>query len=404
LGLLITLCALHRESRIQTRQRACHRLRSDRGSSWKILDPEMRYILNASRAFFLLHFSTFIYVCSCTGILLECNGRGIAYVNGKSIMQINQTSASTTGVVSWDGNLSQGYNRSSANHTAAILWDGNLYEGDSLAIVADSSFPAMACAVEMTYIDISGASAFTVTDSSDSNAWRASTLALANSTSTDVSRVTDRGFFHCGWTAEVNAVPTNISTPNIAARELNSGPLVLRTSVGNMKAGCLPIRVTASGPIQVFVNGNLVASGDLSNIIHGMSLILQYGDVVAAMVTDTSGFRYLTAMMNTSLGFWDTNSAFLWRAAFATPDLLDQNKFTSKRLPEACAWSTPVCRTGVNATSTLSNIGITGIWPSSSNQSTTNNIALFRTVIGVGEGDSGCSSNPTCKAKVVKCV
>jgi hypothetical protein len=364
----------------------------------------MRYLLNASRAFFVLHFATFIYVGSGTGILVECNGRGIAYVNGQSIMEINQTSISTTGVVSWDSNLSQGYNRTSPVYTAAMLWQGNLYQGDSLTIVADSSFPAMACTVEMTYIDISGASVTNVSDTSDLSAWKASTLALSNSTSQDVSKIIGRGFFHCGWTENVNAVQTIISTAKLAVRKLNSGPLVLRTSVGNKKAGCLPIRVTASGPIHIFVNGILVVSGDPSNIIHGMSQTLRYGDVVAAIVTDTSRFGYLTAMVNTSLGFWDTNNSFLWRAVFATPDLLAENKFASKRLPEACAWPTPVCRAGVNATSTLSNVGITGIWPNSSNESKPDNVALFRTVIGVGEGNIGCSSNPTCKAKVVTCL
>jgi hypothetical protein len=335
----------------------------------------------SKKAYIFAQMTVIFAVCSGASLIVECDTLGSVYINGMKIVEISNLVNTTSG---------------------AIEWNGIIYEGDSLTIMSTTSSNTMACAVIMSYIDIND-SIVTVNSTAVSSDWKASRLTLSNATDQNIVAMTARGFLHCNWSNAVRPLTSNIALSQPVQSPFSSGRNVLRTIVGNMDAGCTPIKITGSGMIRFFINGNLTASGNATNIIHSISKTLQYGDVVAVSVEANTMSAYFTAMISTSLGFWDTNSAFLWRGSMASPDLLTQDMFASQDFPQACSWAMPVYNTSADSNSTLVNIGVTGIWPATTDMTSTTNVAIFRTVIGVGTGNRQCSSTPTCKVAVVKC-
>jgi hypothetical protein len=333
------------------------------------------------KAYIFAQITVLFAICSGTGLVVECDTLSTVYINGMKVIDMIRMVNTTSGTNGWNGNL---------------------YEGDSLTIMSTTSSNTMACAVTMSYISING-SVVTVNSTAVSTNWKASSLALSDATAQNISAITARGFFHCNWSNAVQPLQSDVALSQPLQSPFASGRNILRTIVGNMDAGCAPIKITAGGKIRFFINGNLTASGDAKKIIRGINQTLQFGDVVAVSVEANASSAYFTAMISTSLGFWDTNSAFLWRGSVASTDMLAQDAFARQNFSQACSWSMPVYNTGRDNTSTLFNIGVAGIWPNKTKMTTTKTVAVFRTVIGLGTGNKQCPSMPTCKVSVVEC-
>jgi hypothetical protein len=213
----------------------------------------------------------------------------------------------------------------------------------------------------------------------------------------------------CSWPSVVpgNALPSiYLPTFKPVWSDLYYNTTGIRATVGTPNAACgATIRTSGVRNMSIYING--LAVGTVTNpfALYSIFQPLNYGDVIAVMLHYDilqSGNNGFAAWVDTEFGRWDTSNTSLWRATIAHSDWSSGSSTTwaNPDLPEACNWTIPSMATRViYAPYARSYLNLTYITVP---LAVPGHDVIFRTVIGVGEGNANCQ-NQVCSVSTVDC-
>jgi hypothetical protein len=278
-----------------------------------------------------------------------------------------------------------------------------LHEGDIFSLLSDSLASPRGCALNTTYTDRNGIVRNFMTEIGPS--WRCLGDVPANRSAPNIWSLPNES--SCSWPAAIygDSRPLLPGVPSIWTDTTHTN-VALRTTIGSPDAGCgATIRVSAFPSLTIYINGRYVGRMNNSYSLYSIYQALTYGDVIAVRVpyTYSKDFQHgFAALINTDFGAWGTDNNTLWRATLARGTWVAENNvsWTAIDLPNACGWITPSIVSSVTQAPFNFRFLMTNYLTHPS--ALPGDIVLFRTVIGVGAGNSYCPKQ-ICSVSEVDC-
>jgi hypothetical protein len=279
----------------------------------------------------------------------------------------------------------------------------SMHEGDVFSVLGETN-ATKGIVVNGTYVDAnSNEQTFSTETRSD---WRVFPGIPRNVTDPNPWTFANRST--CSWPSVVvgDAAPSTWF-PSLTPvwSDLYYNNTGIRTTLGTPNSGCqATIRTTGIRNISMYINGLAVTTVTNPYALRSIFQTLKYGDVIAVMLHYAllqNGKNGFTALIETEYGRWDTANTSLWRAAIANTDWSSgiSTSWKDPDLPEACNWAIPAIETTCSGPSARFSLNLTYITMPGA---VPGDFAVFRTVIGVGEGNGNCAKQ-NCLVSAVDC-